>query len=175
MGNDEARIEPLVEADIEPVAALAREVWYDHYPGIITAAQIEYMLKQRYDPAVVRAELARDDVWWDKLLVEGELVAFASYFITGEPGEMKLDKLYVGTRGQRRGYGGMLIARAVDVARGRGCNRLTLAVNKRNHSAIAAYLKHGFRVAGAVVKDIGDGFVMDDYLMEKAIEPAGLS
>ena len=156
------------------MAALAREIWYDHYPGIITAAQIEYMLQQRYDPALVRAELARDDIWWDKLLVGGEMTAFASYFLTAEPGEMKLDKLYVRTRCQRRGYGGMLIARAADVARRRGCTRLTLAVNKNNRSAIAAYLKHGFRVADAVVKDIGGGFVMDDYIMEKALitEPA---
>ena len=169
MGAGEVRIEPLTADDIEPVAALAREVWYDHYPGIITVAQIEYMLKQRYEPAVVRAEFARDDVWWDKLLAGGELAAFSSYFLTGEPGEMKLDKLYVGTRGQRRGYGGMLIAHAAGIARGRGCTRLTLAVNKTNRSAISAYLKHGFRVAGAVVKDIGGGFVMDDYLMEKEL------
>ncbi len=55
------------------------------------------------------------------------------------------------------------------MARGRGCTRLTVAVNKNNRTAIAAYLKHGFRVADAVVKDIGGGFVMDDYLMEQAL------
>ena len=42
-----------------------------------------------------------------------------------------------------------------------------LAVNKNNATAIAAYLKHGFRIADAVVKEIGGGFVMDDYIMER--------
>jgi diamine N-acetyltransferase len=44
-----------------------------------------------------------------------------------------------------------------------------LAVNKRNVNAINAYLKHGFRIAEAVVKEIGGGFVMDDYVMEKVV------
>jgi GNAT superfamily N-acetyltransferase len=163
------RIEPLALNDVGRITALAREIWFDHYPGIIAEAQIEYMLQQRYDPALVRAELVRDDIWWDKLSVGVEMTGFASYFLTAAPEEMKLDKLYVRTRFQRRGYGGLLVARAAEVARGRGCTRLTVAVNRNNRTAIAAYLKHGFRVADAVVKDIGGGFVMDDYLMEKAL------
>ena len=97
------------------------------------------------------------------------MAGFAAYFMTGVAGEMKLDKLYVHPRHQRRGYGGKLIDRACVVARERGCRRLVLAVNKGNRSAIDAYLKHGFSVAGAVVKDIGDGFVMDDYIMVKPV------
>lgn len=169
--EDKVRIEPLADADVERMAALAARIWRDHYPAIIGAAQIEYMLKQRYDPAVVRAELGRADVWWDKLIVGEDLCGFSSYQLAAEPATVKLDKLYVRTRCQRRGYGGMLIARAIDEARGHGCTRLMLAVNKRNVSAIGAYLKYGFRVSDAVVKDIGGGFVMDDYIMEKAIAP----
>ncbi|MGH8648029.1 MAG: GNAT family N-acetyltransferase [Burkholderiales bacterium] len=156
---------------MEGLAALAREIWYAHYSAIISAAQIEYMLGQRYNSDVVRAELLRDGVWWDKLMVAGRMAGFASYFQSGVPGEMKLDKLYVHPRLQRRGYGGLMIARASEVARSRGCSRLVLAVNKNNRSAIAAYLKHGFNVADAATKDIGGGFVMDDYIMEKALEP----
>ena len=40
-------ISPLHDADIGPVCALAREIWMQHYPGIITVKQIEYMLAQR--------------------------------------------------------------------------------------------------------------------------------
>jgi ribosomal protein S18 acetylase RimI-like enzyme len=168
-GSHEARIEPLAAADVEGLAALARDIWYAHYSAIISAAQIEYMLGQRYHSDVVLAELRRDGVWWDKLMVAGGMAGFASYFLTGVPGEMKLDKLYVHPRHQRRGYGGMMMARAGEVARANGCARLVLAVNKNNRSAIAAYLKHGFSIADAVVKDIGDGFVMDDYIMEKPV------
>lgn len=167
--QDAARIEPVTEADVERLVALAREIWYAHYPAIIGTPQIEYMLGQRYNLETVRAELRQDGIWWDKLMAGAEMAGFASYFLSPAAGEMKLDKLYVHPRRQRSGYGGMMIARACDVARARGCNRLALAVNKNNRSAIGAYLKHGFHVADAVVKDIGGGFVMDDFLMVKPV------
>ena len=167
--GNEARIGPVTEADVEALAALAREIWYAHYPAIIGAAQIEYMLGQRYNVETVHAELRQSGLWWDKLMVGAEMAGFASYFLAPAPGEMKLDKLYVHPRHQRSGYGGMMIARACEVARAEGCNRLALAVNKNNRSAIAAYLKHGFRITDAVVKDIGGGFVMDDYVMARPV------
>jgi GNAT superfamily N-acetyltransferase len=169
LARSAARIEPLAAEDVEQLAGLAREIWYAHYSAIISAAQIEYMLGQRYNSEVILAELRCDGMWWDKLIVVGGMAGFASYFLTGVPGEMKLDKLYVHPRLQRHGYGGMMIARAGEVARSGGCSRLVLAVNKNNRSAIAAYLKHGFSIARSVVKDIGGGFVMDDYVMEKSV------
>ena len=169
VSSSEPRIESVTEADVEPLAALAREIWHAHYPAIISVAQIEYMLAQRYDPRVVRAELGRDDIWWDKLLEGNAMAGFASYFLTGNPGEMKIDKLYVHPGRQRRGFGGRMIARAARVAQSRGCGRLVLAVNRNNRNAIDAYLKHGFRVAEAVVKDIGGGFVMDDFVMVRSL------
>jgi len=163
------RIEPLAEADVERLTALAREIWYAHYPAIIGAAQIEYMLGQRYNLEAVQAELRQSGLWWDKLVVGAEMAGFASYYLTPVAGEMKLDKLYVHPRHQRHGYGGRMIERVCRVARAQNCSRLVLAVNKNNRSAIDAYLKYGFSVADAVVKDIGGGFVMDDYLMEKPV------
>jgi ribosomal protein S18 acetylase RimI-like enzyme len=168
-GREEVRIEAVTEADVAALVALAREIWYAHYPAIIGAAQIEYMLGQRYNPETLRAELQRSGLWWDKLVVGAEMAGFASYFLAPEAGAMKLDKLYVHPRHQRRGHGGLMIARACRVAHAEGCRRLMLAVNKNNRPAIDAYLKHGFHVAAAAVKDIGDGFVMDDYIMVKTV------
>jgi GNAT superfamily N-acetyltransferase len=157
----------VTDNDIDGVARLAAEVWWHHYPGIIRAAQIEYMLGQRYDPLVLRAELRRKDLWWDKLAVGDAMVAFASCFPAAETGAMKLDKLYVHPAHQRKGYGGLLIGRVCERARKEGCAQIVLAVNRNNASAIAAYLKHGFTITGSAVTDIGGGFVMDDYIMRK--------
>ncbi len=162
-------IEPLADGDIEAVAALARGIWHAHYPGIISVAQIEYMLAQRYDPAVIRAELARPDVWWFVLRLDGGIAAYMALQL--EPGgeTMKIDKLYVRPDLQRRGCGGRLIGQAEAVARREGCRELVLAVNRNNANAIAAYRKHGFVLREAAVKDIGGGFVMDDYVMAKKL------
>ena len=162
-------IRPLEAEDIETVGALAREIWRAHYPAIISPAQIEYMLDERYAPSVMRAELQQPGVWWDVLVRAGVCRAFSSYFLTEHAGEMKLDKLYVHPDCQRHGYGGQLVERACAVARSHGCSRFVLAVNKRNVHAIAAHRKNGFSIEQAVVKDIGGGFVMDDYIMVRAL------
>lgn len=162
-------IRALREAEIAELVALAAEIWRAHYAGIITAAQIEYMLAQRYNEALIRAELVRHDLWWDVLLADQKMTGFASYFSTGVPGEMKLDKLYVHPHTQRRGYGAMLVEHILAIMRDAGMARLVLAVNKNNRSAIAAYRKYGFRIVESVVKDIGSGFVMDDYVMVREI------
>ena len=164
----DVRVAAVMEADVERVAQLAAEVWWHHYPALISTAQIEYMLEQRYEAALIRAELARADLWWDKLEVGNTMVAFDSCFLA-DAATVKLDKLYVHPAQQRKGYGGLLIGHVCDRARMQGCSRVVLAVNKGNRTAIGAYLKHGFTVLESVVKDIGGGFVMDDYVMVRPV------
>lgn len=167
--KDKVEVLPLAEKDAEAIADLAGVIWRQHYPDIITMEQINYMLARRYSPADIRAQLENEEIWWDKLLVNGELAGFSNYFLTKNPGEMKLDKLYVHQEHQRKGCGGRLLERACQVASERHCAHLILCVNKRNAKAIAAYRKHGFAVSDSVVTDIGRGFVMDDYLMTKPL------
>lgn len=163
-----AGIAPLAAGDVDAVVALAHEVWHAHYPDIIGVAQIEYMLAQRYAPAVIRAELARPDVWWFVLRHDAKPVAYMS-LQRESAAALKIDKLYVHPAAQRRGCGGQLLDEAARLARREGCSELVLAVNRNNANAIAAYRKYGFTVREAVVKDIGGGFVMDDYVMAKRI------
>jgi GNAT superfamily N-acetyltransferase len=80
---------------------------------------------------------------------------------------MKLHKLYLLPELHGGGLGSRMLKHCADEARRLGAHRLMLAVNKRNHRAIAAYRRNGFAVAEAVVTDIGGGFVMDDYLMAR--------
>ncbi|HEX6063587.1 MAG TPA: GNAT family N-acetyltransferase [Longimicrobiales bacterium] len=160
---------PAQRGDADAIHRLACAIWRRHYPGIITEAQIEYMLQQRYDPALIAAELDRPDLWWDKLAIPTAILGFSCSLMSGERGEMQLDKLYVHADFQRRGYGGRLIAHAVERARALGCARLVLAVNRNNATAIAAYRKYGFTVCASQVKDIGGGFVMDDYIMAREL------
>ena len=163
------QIQPVSVADVEAVAALAREIWQHAYAGIITPAQIDYMLAQRYNAARLCEELARPGCWWDQAFVDGVRVGFSSCYLTDVPGEIKLDKVYVHPAQQRSGIGGALIDGVIAHGRQAGCNTLILAVNKQNAKAIAAYEKRGFSVREAVRVDIGGGFVMDDFIMTRSI------
>ena len=167
--TDTALIRPLRDEDVPALASLAREIWRAHYPGIISVAQIEYMLAERYDEAVIREELTRRDLWWDVLMLEGNMTGYTSYFLTDSAGEMKIDKLYLHPGAHRRGHGGKLIDHVAAFALDRGCKRLKLAVNRQNQTAIAAYHKHGFQIAETSVRKIGGGFLMDDYIMVRPV------
>jgi ribosomal protein S18 acetylase RimI-like enzyme len=164
------RVEPLREEDIPELVALARDTWHRHYPAIISVAQIEYMLAERYDPQVIRAQLRSPDTWWDKLSLEGRMAAFANYERGRHAGEIKIDKLYASYALRGRGLGSILLQHVEQKARAMGATRLYLQVNKNNASAIAAYRKNGFEIAASAVFDIGGGFVMDDYVMEKILD-----
>jgi diamine N-acetyltransferase len=166
------RILPLREDDIPDLLRLAREIWYAHFPGIITVEQIEYMLDQRYRPEVIREQLASRSAWWDRLLLDDTMVAFACCELGEHRDAMKLDKLYVRYDLRGRGYGSLLMRHVEGRARSLGCTRAYLQVNKNNRSAIDAYLRNGYSVTEAARFDIGCGFIMDDYVMSKALPAA---
>ncbi len=154
----------------EALVDLAGRIWRTCYPGIISNGQIEYMLAQRYKPGLVKQLIARGDLWLAAQAGD-ELVGFAH----GHPlqdGDYKLDKLYVHPDWQRHGIGGKLIAEVARRARDHACTRLLLRVNRQNRPAIDAYLKHGFTVATIIMEDIGEGFVMDDYVMTRELSPS---
>ena len=169
MQGPTVRILPVRPEDIPDLVRLAREIWHRHYPGIITAEQIEYMLARGYSPEVIEAQLVSGKAWWDKLLLDGQLVAFGSCERGSSADELKIDKLYVRYDLRGRGYGSLLIEHARRRALDLGCKRLILQVNKNNTSAIEAYKKNGFAVVESAVFEIGGGFVMDDYVMARDV------
>jgi len=153
--------------ELPAVQRLAGVIWRAHYPGIITPDQIEYMLERGYALPLLEGFLAGDDRGLELASADGELAGFASWYVTDDREEAKLDKLYVLQSRQRLGLGARLIARVASLARAAGARQLILNVNKQNAQAIRAYEKYGFAVREAVVVDIGEGFVMDDYVMGK--------
>lgn len=160
----ELAIRRLADDEAETLETLAREIWLAHYPAIISREQIEFMLGQRYAPAAIRASLASQ--LWDAAWLEGRMVGFAHSFADEAPATWKLDKLYVHPHHQRKGIGQALLQRARQHALDAGASRMVLRVNKRNAVALAAYAKYGFTVYGEHVLDIGNGFAMDDFLLE---------
>jgi diamine N-acetyltransferase len=177
MANPELLIE-LREArrdEVQAVRRLARVIWHAHYPGIIAIEQIDYMLERGYATEALEGFLGRPERGLELALVDGEPAGFAAWYVLEGTGEVKLDKLYVLQSRQRLGLGRRLIDRVAERARALGTTTLILNVNKNNTQAIHAYERNGFAVREAVVNDIGNGFVMDDYVMARSLRTvAGL-
>jgi diamine N-acetyltransferase len=157
-------IAPLAPPRLDAVCRLARQIWQDTYPGIISQQQIDAMLADRYSPQAILAQLDDPRHTWLIALSGRDLTGFAHAYM--EHAACKLDKLYVDPRHQRRGIGHALFDAIRGFARQHQAQRIWLQVNRHNTRAISAYRKYGFEIVEARVFDIGDGFVMDDYVME---------
>ena len=159
-------IDAVEDDDIGVVQALARSIWFAHYPGIISWAQVHYMLERGYARDAIAAEL-RNGVRWSVVRVADRSVGFCAY--RKRDADVSLDKLYVEAAARRTGAARLCVDSAAAFARDNALGSVSLTVNKRNLVAIRAYLAMGFSFAGALVKDIGGGFVMDDYVMRKFV------
>lgn len=153
--------------DIVAVARLAREIWVEHYVPIIGRAQVDYMLDKFQSPAAIRGQITAG---YEYYLIEAGC-ALAGYFAIvrdpDDPAVMLLSKLYVAAEFRRRGLATAALALVEAQARKQDIRAIRLTVNKNNAGSIAWYEQAGFRNRAAVTKDIGGGFVMDDYVMEK--------
>lgn len=164
-----ASISPATAADFPAIAELAGVIWRQHYPGIISREQIEYMLGKMYDVETLRAEMREKQIRFMRLMVDEKFVGFASFGPQPEPNVFKLHKCYVLPAFHGRGLGSRLLEFCEREVRRLGAKKFILAVNKQNVKAIAAYQRNGFAVAESVVTDFGHGFVMDDFIMAKEL------
>ena len=89
--------------------------------------------------------------------------------ITTEEDALFLSKIYVLRTYRGKKIGTQALKFIENKARELNLKRITLTVNKNNHSAIKAYEKLGFENLGPKIMDIGNGFIMDDYKMAKVI------
>jgi len=154
-------------ADIAVVANLAREIWVEHYVPIIGRAQVDYMLDRVQSESAIAQQINEGQEYY--LISRDAPAGYFAVLPEQSSRSMFLSKIYVrkGLRG--RGLGKAAVEFIEGLCRARSLRTLWLTVNRNNSASIAWYERMGFRNAGPVVKDIGGGFVMDDYRMEKNI------
>jgi ribosomal protein S18 acetylase RimI-like enzyme len=166
--SSKLRFETATINDIPILQDSAHRIWHAHYPGIITVEQIDYMLAEGYSSDRIAAEMTKQGVTWLKILDDKQMIGFAAFGPYGEQ-TVKLHKLYLDVACHGRGIGSAALAEIEQRATADGATAIILNVNKYNYKAIASYQRNGFMVADAVVNEIGNGFVMDDYVMRKEL------
>ena len=153
--------------EIEQISSLAREIWQEHYTSIIGAEQVEYMLSNFQSVTAIEKQI-QDGYEYYLLIYNGASVGYMSYGV--ESNYIFLSKIYVLSSSRGRGIGKKAIEYVVESAKKSQLDFIRLTVNKHNLQSIAAYKKIGFIVASEQVKPIGNGFVMDDYVLELHIK-----
>ena len=158
-----------LESITKTIAALADEIWREHYTSIIGEAQVEYMLAKFQSAEQICEDIKHNGYIYftAENINSGDMIGYCA----NQPKEdyLLLSKLYV-----RKDYRGKGIARGFldevsTLCREYGFDKIRLTVNKYNTNSIAAYKKMGFEIIDSVETDIGGGFIMDDYVMELVI------
>lgn len=166
----DALLAPVTQADFALLRDLATRIWRQAYTGMIPDAQIEYMLGNRFADEAIERVLHDPDRWLEILRVGGAAVGYCGgEVVAAEPDTLKLGQLYLLDAFRGRGLGRFMLERVEERARQLGKGTIFLQVHKRNTAAQAFYRAAGFTLRGPAVFDIGGGFFMDDYLLEKRL------
>lgn len=150
-------------AQIEQVAHLAREIWHEHYGTLLGKAQIEYMLAKFQSAEAVARQLAHQGYLYYLIMIDGQACGYLG--LQPQENALFLSKLYVQKRARGRGVARQALALMRRVCREKGLPKIYLTVNKQNASK-QVYEALGFTITKEETTDIGQGFVMDDYIME---------
>ena len=154
--------------DIKTIGFLAHTIWPATYKEILTAGQLEYMMKQIYSTASLNRQIQEQKHSFLILEDDEAPVGFASYSPMSDHKLYKLHKIYVLPNLQGRGLGKLMIDYIVDRIKSNGATALQLNVNRYNQ-ARRFYEKLGFRVIREEDIDIGQGYFMNDFVMELLI------
>jgi len=145
---------------------LANEIWYEHYTPIIGKHQVEYMLKEFQSIETMEEQIKNGSLYF-LILDENVPLGYMSVELLAD--RLFLSKFYITQSVRGKGYGRTMIAHLETLAKENHLHTISLTVNKYNTQSISIYEKVGFVISGSVVKDIGEGFFMDDYQMEKRL------
>lgn len=114
-------------------------------------------------------ELARDAEDFARTAAAPRIVGYTGGHVEADTNRFFISKIYLLKEHRGRGLCSATIRFYENLARRRGLDALYLTVNKGNEQAIRAYKGLGFETIDAVETDIGEGFIMDDYIMEKKL------
>lgn len=163
----------MVEAtkkDISIIQKIAHETWPLTFKNILSEKQIDYMLEMMYSTDSITDQLLNLNHKY--LLFKDDLADFAgyiSYQFDYIARSTKIHKIYVLPGMQGKGIGKKLIEEVEHRAKLYKNRNLLLNVN-RNNKAIQFYEHMGFCINKIENIDIGNGFFMEDYIMNKNIE-----
>jgi GNAT superfamily N-acetyltransferase len=166
--SDDIQFVPVTTAQqLDAVAGLARDIWYEYYVPLIGQPQVDYMVST-FQSSGAMAQQMREGYEYFTTERDGRVIGYCAVQPRPAEGSLFLSKLYLLRGARGAGTGRVCMEFIEQLARRRGLKLLWLTVNKGN-PAVKAYERLGFRIAADLVMDIGGGFVMDDFRMEKPL------
>jgi GNAT superfamily N-acetyltransferase len=158
-------IRALKQDELSIVHEIAHATWPDTFKDILSQEQIQYMLNWMYDLKQLENQFNQGHQFY-----VAELEEMPVGFIGIEPnhpekGLTKIHKIYILPNKQGLGIGKKLIEFVKKIAIQSEMKGLLLNVNRFN-KAVDFYKSIGFNILFEENIDIGDGYLMEDFVMK---------
>lgn len=157
----------LVKKELSLVREIVYKTWPDTYGKILSEEQIEYMLEKFHNLPYLEKSMDNGHLYF--ILIHDNIpLGFLGIQPHAEPEALKIHKLYVLPESQGKRVGAQLIEKAEEEARKLGMKRIFLNVNRFNN-AVTFYEAMGMKVLKEEDVDIGNGYLMEDFVMGKEL------
>lgn len=164
------QISPVTSAhQITQAAKLAHQIWTAYYTPILPAGQVPYMLEKFQSAGEINKQIQNGHQYF-LIHAENSKTPVGYFDFYPKNDALFISKIYVAQSARGTGAGSAAFRFIKKQAVQGGYKKLELTVNKGNKIALAAYKKWGFKKEKAIVMDIGNGFVMDDFVMTKSVK-----
>ena len=157
------------EESIPAIQELAELSWAVAYAAILPPHQMVYMLDLFYSTAALQKQM-QEGHQFILATDNNEAVGFASYSpkMKVDSKVYRLHKIYIDPNQQGKGLGKILLDFIIADIKPSGATDLELNVNRSN-KALGFYQKLGFVIKLEEDIDIGNGYFMNDYVMNLAL------
>lgn len=148
------------------LANLADKVWHEFFPGIITVEQVDYMVERFQSEKALTKQITEQGYDYFLLELNGIYTGYIGIHIEEDTKKLFLSKLYLLKSYRGKGYASQAFEFLEGMAMAYKLNSIYLTVNRGNTHSVDVYKNWGFVTVREEATDIGNGFVMDDYIME---------
>lgn len=160
----------LAKEQIEETALLASVIWHEYFVSILSDGQIDYMVQKFQSAEAVQQQLQEGYQYFQIRLSDGRLAGYFGIRADREPdSKLFLSKLYIKKEFRRKGLARQAMDFLYELCEKQGFGRISLTCNKYNEGSLSCYKKLGFHQTDSIVTEIGNGYVMDDYVMERVV------
>ncbi|WP_291285440.1 GNAT family N-acetyltransferase [Flavobacterium sp.] len=154
-------------SDIKLIQKIVHITWPITYGEILTKEQLVYMLDLFYSEEALTDQLIKKEQLFYRIDENDTNIGFIGieHNYKGKA-VTKIHKIYLLPETQGKGIGKKVIEEIEKLGAENNSQALSLNVNRFN-TALGFYKKIGFEIIGESDLDIGNGYLMEDYVMEK--------
>lgn len=154
--------------DLPLLYKLAEEIWIPAFAPLFSEIQLRALYRGMYNDELLTQWLSQKSNELYFIYSDQKPIGYAA--VEKHPSFLKLDKIYIHPSLQGKGCGGAAMKKIDQIAIDAGLSVIQLRVNRENNSAIAFYLHRNFQIIESIDFPGPDGFLYEDYLMEKLLD-----